>query len=54
MSFDPQLPTAPKPPDEAQAILLELAAAAKAWHRSSVKGRKRLKAAVKAWIKIGG
>lgn len=47
-------PEAPKPPDESAAALLEIAAAAKAWHRSSVKGTKRLKKAVKAWIEIGG
>jgi hypothetical protein len=45
---------APTPPPEASAALLELAAAAKAWHRSSVKGKKRLKKAVKLWIEIGG
>ena len=43
-----------KPPDEAAAALLEVAAAAKAWNRSAVKGTKRLKKAVKAWIAIGG
>jgi hypothetical protein len=43
-----------QPPDEAAAALLEIAAAAKAWHRSSVKGTNRLKKAVKAWIAIGG
>ncbi len=47
-------PNTPKPPDGASEALLELAAAAKAWHRSSVKGKKRLKKAVKAWIAIGG
>jgi len=47
-------PDTPKPPDQAAEILLELAAAAKAWHRSSVKGKKRLKKAVKTWIEIGG
>lgn len=41
-------------PDEEAAILLEVAAAAKAWNRSAVKGTKRLKKAVKAWIAIGG
>ena len=42
------------PPDEAATALLEIAAAAKAWNRSAVKGTKRLKKAVKAWIAIGG
>lgn len=44
----------PKPPPEAADILLEIAAAAKAWNRSSIKGAKRLKLAVKKWIQIGG
>ena len=48
------LPPPAQPPDEAAAALLEIAAAAKAWNRSSVKGTKRLKKAVKAWIAIGG
>lgn len=48
------LDTPPKPPDEAAVLLLEIAAAAKAWNRSADKGTKRLKKAVKAWIAIGG
>lgn len=44
----------PQPPPEAASILLELAAAAKAWNRNKTKGAKRLKVAVKAWIAVGG
>ena len=50
----PEYPITSKPPEEAAAALLEVAAAAKAWNRSAVKGTKRLKKAVKAWIELGG
>lgn len=43
-----------EPPPGATEALLEVAAAAKAWHRNHKRGAKRLTVAVKRWLELGG